>query len=112
MNRLAIFVEGYTEVLFVYKLIEEIAPRNNVRIEHREIRGGKRVRRTMRRVTAASPDTGQEYFVLIIDCGGDSLVKTRILEEHENLTRKGYSRIIGIRDVRPAFTAWKYQNWN
>src|SRR4030042_5678782 len=103
MNRLAVFVEGYTEAVFVYKLIGEIAPRNNFRIEHWKIRGGKRVPRTLQQVTAASLDTGQEYFVLIIDCGGDRQVKTRILEEHENLTRKGYSRIIGIRDVRPDF---------
>jgi hypothetical protein len=26
------------------------------------------------------------------------------MEEHENLTRSGYSRIIGLRDVRPKFT--------
>lgn len=104
MNRLAVFVEGYTEVLFVAKLIEEVAGNNNVLIETREIRGGKTCRRTMGCVTAAQPESGQEYFVLIVDCGGDDLVKTRIREEHSNLTKKGYSRIIGLRDVRPTFT--------
>jgi len=29
----------------------------------------------------------------LIDCGGDEAVKTRIIEEHENLTRSGYVRI-------------------
>ncbi|MGP0068819.1 MAG: hypothetical protein ACLQGP_35120 [Isosphaeraceae bacterium] len=106
MNRLAVFVEGYTEVKFVKKLVEEVAGHKDVRIEHREIRGGGRdsgVRRTMGLVEAARPDTGQEYYVLIVDCGGDDQVKTRIIEEHENLTKKGYSRIIGLRDVRPKF---------
>ena len=39
-----------------------------------------------------------------MDCGGDRQVKTRILDEHENLTRSGYTKIIGMRDVRPEFT--------
>ncbi len=104
MNKLAIFVEGYTEVVFLTKLIEEIAGKHQVRIEHREIRGGSQSRRTMALVRAAGPDAGQNYFVLIVDCGGDKLVKTRIVEEHEHLTRAGYARIIGIRDVRPDFT--------
>jgi hypothetical protein len=104
MNRLAVFVEGYTEVVFVEKLILEIAGNKQVLIEYREIRGGGRARRTMGLVRALQPVTNQKYYVLIVDCGGDELVKTRVLEEHENLTRKGYSKIIGLRDVRPAFT--------
>jgi len=104
MNRLAVFVEGYTEVLFAEKLIEEIAGKSKVKIELREIRGGSATRRTMGLLKAARPDTGQQYFVLLVDCGGDDLVKTRILEEHALLTKKGYSKIIGIRDVRPKFT--------
>jgi len=40
MNKLAVFVEGYTEVVFVEKLVEEIAGQQNVLIEHRKIRGG------------------------------------------------------------------------
>ena len=104
MNRLAIFVEGYTEVAYVEKLIEEIAGKNRVLIEHRRIQGGSSVKRTIKIIKAAKPATGQQYFVLLIDCGGDESVKTRIIEEHENLTRSGYSRIIGLRDVRPNFT--------
>ena len=34
---------------------------------------------------------------------GDDQVKIRILEEHENFTKKGYSAIVGLRDVRPKF---------
>jgi hypothetical protein len=48
MNKLAVFVEGYTEVLFVEKLIDEIAGQNRVLIEHREIRGGSTTRRKMK----------------------------------------------------------------
>ena len=104
MNKLAVFVEGYTEVVFVERLIEEIAGAAKVLIESRKIRGGGSARRTFAQVRAAKPHTGQKYFVMIVDCGGDSLVKERILEEHKNLTKCGYQKIIGLRDVRPDFT--------
>jgi len=104
MNRLAVFVEGYTEIMFVEKLIDEIAGKNNVLIEHRKISGGKRARRMMKVIKAAKPNTGQKFYVLLCDCGGDDSVKTRIIEEHENLTRAGYSCLIGIRDVRPKYS--------
>ena len=58
----------------------------------------------MRLITAARPETGEKYYVLIYDCGGDEPVKARILEEHSNLTNKGYSAILGLRDVKPRFT--------
>ena len=56
MKKLAVFVEGYTELVFVEKLIEEIAGAAKVLIEHREIRGGATTRRTFARVRAAKPD--------------------------------------------------------
>jgi hypothetical protein len=104
MNKLAIFVEGYTEVVFADKLVREIAGEHNVLIEWRRIKGGSASRRSYAQLQAAKENTGQKYFVQIVDCGGDQLVKTRIVEEHENLTRAGYSKIIGVRDVRPDFT--------
>ena len=104
MNKLAAFVEGRTEALFIKKLIEEIAGKNNVEIEQQRIIGGSNIRRSIQIVEAAKPNTGQKYYVLIMDCGDDSAVKSRIIEEHENLTKSGYSKIIGMRDLRPDFT--------
>jgi hypothetical protein len=37
-------------------------------------------------VTATKPATGSHYYVLLVDCGGDALVRERIKEEHEGLT--------------------------
>jgi hypothetical protein len=102
MKRLAIFVEGFTELQFVDKLIEEIAG-DKVLIEHKSISGGSTVKRTIETIKASKPSTGQEYFVLLYNCGNDEIVKERIREEHAGLTQKGYSKIIGIRDVRPQF---------
>lgn len=104
MKKLAVFVEGYTELVFVEQLILEISGVHNIRVELQQIRGGTKVPRTIKIVKAAKPDTGQQYYVLLVDCGGDDQVKTRILEEHDNLTRKGYSTIIGMRDVRPKYS--------
>lgn len=107
MHKLAIFVEGYTEILFMDRLITEIGGAHNVMIEHRQILGGGRtgrVPRTMTTIKAVIPDSGKRFFILLFDCGGDHQVKTRILQEHENLTRNGYSKIIGIRDVFPDFS--------
>lgn len=107
LKKLAIFIEGYTELLFMDRLISEIGGEHKVIIEQRQIQGGGKsglVPRTMTTIKAAKTGSDQRYLVLLLDCGGDLQVKTRILEEHANLTRDGYTKIIGIRDVRPKFS--------
>lgn len=47
-------------------------------------------------INASNAKTGQQYFVLLVDCGNDEPVKGRIREEHDNLTKTGYSRLIGV----------------
>ena len=103
MKKLAIFVEGYTELLFIDALLTEIAGSKSILIEHRKIRGGATVKRSMAQIKAATAVTNESYFVMIFDCGGDEAVKSRIQEEHERLTNTNYSQIIGLRDVRPTF---------
>ncbi len=104
MRRLAVFVEGYTELLFVDRLISEIAGPHNVVVEQRQIRGGVRVRPSFSLVTAMKTVTSEKYHVLVVDCGGEDSVRARINEQHQSLTNKGYEKIIGIRDVRPNFS--------
>lgn len=103
MKRLAFFVEGYTEVLFVEKLIKEVAGKNNITVEHGFIKGGKTVPKQLTVLNAKNVASGCEYYVLILNCQGDHQVKTRISQEHKSFTNKGYEKIIGIRDVRPTF---------
>src|SRR5689334_15916069 len=100
---MALFVEGHTEALFATKLVVEVAG-DRVTIQHIKIRGGNNVRRSATEIRAIKPETGDHYYVLIVDCGNDDLVKTRIIEEHANLTKSGYQIIIGIRDVRPKYS--------
>ncbi len=107
MRRLAIFVEGYTELLFVDRLIQEIAEKSNIFITHRKIRGGGRKSGIPKKIielqTSISTPLQTLYF-LIVDCGGEDLVAQRIHEEHESLTRNGYEKILGLRDVFPKFS--------
>src|SRR4051812_19196585 len=104
MNKMAIYVEGHTELLFVDKLITKIANENAVLIQWREIRGGTTTRRTSREIKAEGPIAGQEHFVLIFDCGGDDLVKTRMRQDYPSLANAGYCKIVCIRDVFDKFT--------
>ena len=103
MKRLAFFVEGYSEVLFVQRLIEEIAGKNNVTIEHGYIKGGRRSPKQLTVINAQNAISGSQYYVLILNCQGDHQVVTRIIEEHMSFTSNQYEKIIGIRDVRPTF---------
>ena len=107
MRRLAIFVEGYTELLFVDRLICEIAEIKHVAIQHRQIRGGganSGVPKKFIELQAPVLTPNHSLYFLIVDCGGEDQVRQRIQEEHEKLTTKGYERVIGLRDVYPNFT--------
>lgn len=95
MNKLAVFVEGQTEQIFVEKLLIEIAGKNNI---HIKLIRGKSPRRQLYFNHA---DNEREYFAYVIDCHGDSTVKSYIIENYDGLVNQGYSSIIGIRDVYP-----------
>lgn len=99
MNRLAIFTEGETEQLFAEWLVREMVSVANLKIELRRARGGKSTRRRTRIVEAVADDPSVKYYVLIVDCGGDGGVKSRILEEYQRLADHGYKAIIGLRDA-------------
>jgi hypothetical protein len=101
MSKLAIFVEGLAEQVFIEKLVKEIAGAHNVRFELRKASGAVSDRRRFRLLQAVPDDVGQEHYVLIVDCGNDELVNSRIREEYETLEREAYNLIIGLRDIYP-----------
>ncbi|CAI3808266.1 hypothetical protein GLGCALEP_05087 [Pseudomonas sp. MM221] len=106
MRKIAFFVEGNTEMLFVERLIEQVAEANSVHITKRRISGGGKSGKypvSFTEVGAVKEVTSEEFFVLIYDCGNDALVAERIKREHPTLTAAGYEKIVGIRDVRPDF---------
>lgn len=98
MKKLAIFVEGYTELRFVERLIIEIAGRISIAISKHQMR-----KHVMVQIEGRSATSNADFFVMIVDCRGDKAVRDRIGEQHAALTSAGFSKIIGIRDVRPDF---------
>ena len=100
MKRLAIFVEGQTEKIFVRKLLEEIAGKINIAIAEQDIRGKQGSRITA--LTMSDHITFQtKYYVLIYNSGTDTNVASDIRDQYQSLVASGYSQIIGLRDVYP-----------
>ena len=99
MNKVAIFVEGLTEQIFVEQLLTEIAGEANISIKKCKLTGGKKGPRT--RLCFRHNVDDREYFAHIIDSSNDSTVKSDIVDNYDSLVANGYTSIIGIRDVYP-----------
>ena len=100
MKRLAIFVEGQTEKIFVRKLLEEIAGKSNIAIDEQDMQGKQNSRLT--KLTMSDPVTAQtKYYVLIYNSSSDNNVVSDIRDQYASLISLGYSKIIGLRDVYP-----------
>ncbi|HWB53708.1 MAG TPA: DUF4276 family protein [Tepidisphaeraceae bacterium] len=100
MKKLAVFVEGQTEHLFIEKLIREVAGAHRVRIEGIRCQGGRNVPRLYTAITATAP-SGGEYYVLIFECSGDGHVLSVLRDRYASLMSEGYSLLLGLRDVYP-----------
>ena len=94
---MAFFVEGQTELLFVNKLLKEMAGAKNIQVRlERKVRKNK-----FRFLKAISKNNINEYYILIRDCMGDSSVKSEIIDNYNSLEIAGHEKIVGIRDVFP-----------
>ncbi len=71
MSKLAIFVEGQTEQIFVEKLVRYLGSHRNISIQVQRLEGGSKN------------------------------IKSDIIERYNGLIASGYQAIIGIRDVYP-----------
>lgn len=96
LKKLAVFVEGMTERIFVERFIKELAGERNVFFEVKSFPSHRGV------AFHQIPEAGQgNFFVLIYDCQNDEQVKSVILDRREALESAGYSLILGLRDVYP-----------
>lgn len=105
MRRIAFFVEGKTERLFVTRLLKEAANDGQLLIDEKTARGGGKTGKPLvyTQINAIRPTTNEQYYALIVDCGSENNVKVRLHGDHADLTNKGYERIVGMRDVRPTY---------
>ena len=102
MKKLAAFVEGQTEQLFIEKLLEEAAGKRRIAIEKRQASGGQSGKRTFRFLHATTTAAEQQYYAQIIDCGTDNRVKSDVVENYDGLVSTGFQTIFAIRDVYPS----------
>ncbi len=104
MKKLAIFVEGQTEQLFVERLLKDIAGERHISIDSTKAHGGKTCPRTFTTINAAGLN-GERYYALIYDSSCDSRVVSDILEKYWSLVAEGYTSILGLRDLHPLLLA-------
>ncbi|MES1225488.1 MAG: hypothetical protein ABUT20_58960 [Bacteroidota bacterium] len=100
MKKLAFFVEGLTEQLFVKELLTEIAGAKNITIEDIKFSSSKDKSKLFQ-IIGKSNTGNSQYYVLVIDCSNDSRVQSAVIESHEKLVKNGYSKILGLRDIYP-----------
>lgn len=100
MKKIAFFVEGLTEQIFLKKLLEEIAGVKHISISEQKLftSNGKAGHY---KILAESKITGAKYFALINDVGGDSKVQSELLDNYHSLVKRGYTTILGLKDVYP-----------
>jgi hypothetical protein len=98
MKKLAVFVEGQTEQIFLERLIKEIAGDHNVHFVLKNFGQHKIV--NFRQIIQENEQA--RYCVLLYDCQNDDQVKSKIRDERESLEKAGYDVIIGLRDLYPA----------
>lgn len=97
MKKLAVFVEGNTELVFLERLIIEVGGFHQVSIEKQRLHGGNIL---VLHGNGVLPEDAQ-YHILIVDCQCDGKVKPAIIERMAGLHRTGYDMVLGIRDVYP-----------
>lgn len=101
-SKLAVFVEGLTERIFVQRLLREIAGHNNIEIESVETAGRSPGReRFVQRFVARAKDTGTPYYALLVQSGVDERVVSDLRDSYTSLVDAGFDDIIAIRDVYP-----------
>jgi hypothetical protein len=104
MKRIAIFVEGLTEQILVRRMLESVLKNRDIAIQTVKITGGHNTRISFTVMHAARVNHNTGYYVLIYDCGGETNVKGYLMTQRQSLVDKGYTCILGLRDVYPNFT--------
>jgi hypothetical protein len=98
VKRLAVFVEGQTEQIFMQKMLLEVAGRHNITISVVQARGSGSSRAVTLQGQSASRTP---YYALICDCGADNSVASDMRDNYPGLVAAGYRLVLGLRDVHP-----------
>lgn len=94
MRKVAIFTEGQSEQIFIRHLLLRAIDCSKVSFKCFRLYGGKTVP-----VRFDYPNPHAEVSFLIVNVGQDEKVLSIIKEREKDLIRKGFERIIGLRDM-------------
>lgn len=101
MKKMAFFVEGSTEQLFISKYISEIYDKKSIAITSKKGYGGGKNPISFNVISADSITDDVKFCVLIYNCRGETNIRSYIENQRKSLAKQGYTRIIGIRDLFP-----------
>jgi hypothetical protein len=99
LKKIAIFVEGQTEKIFVEQFLQEYFGVHTIELEFQ-----KRLGKTLTKVTGSRQNPFAEYTISIIDMAGDSNVFSALYERAEKMIQEGYLSLLAIRDVYPQYS--------
>ena len=98
MIKIAFFVEGQTERIFIEKLLSEYLTYSKYAIESVKLLGEKSVKIT----TKSNFSPKIKYNILIYDVGGDEKAVSALLERAEKMINQfKYYRLFALRDLHP-----------
>ncbi|WP_186102457.1 DUF4276 family protein [Burkholderia gladioli] len=96
-KKIAFFVEGQTEAIFIKQFIFEYLGHQAANVTREQMHGGY-----IHEIEAiGSPPEETDYEILVVDCQNDERVLTAMSDRHQSLARSGFSHVIGIRDLFP-----------
>lgn len=99
MSKLAVFVEGQTELIFVERVLQELAGYDSLSIRSEVMHGG-----AIRSLAGYAEEGGDRRFqALLVNCECDGKVVSAIRDRKESLKAQGYTWIVGLRDLYPTF---------
>lgn len=101
MRKMAIFVEGQTELYFMDRLLKEIVSERNLQLVLMKARGGNQSIRAFNIVQNNNVGLDKDFYIQIVDSGADNAVASDIRDNYQNLIQRGFTSIIGLRDVYP-----------
>jgi len=94
IKKIAIFVEGKTELIFIERLLLEIAGKNKIEIKKRTLQGQNRCP-SIENFT----DNYLKYKVRVYNSCNESKVLVDIIDNYAQLISENFIKIIGIRDI-------------
>lgn len=96
-KKLAVFGEGLTEILFAEALICWIGSTHSIAFEVQKWEAKKA------RVLRPAPTSANtaDYFILLMDCTGESAVKSAMNDQLPSLEKSGYGLVLGLQDIFP-----------